>query len=328
MVVTAPANQHLPKGLRPINLNRDIPQVLRLLELCFGASIRMDGQRLLSANQSQDGAPFLWRISPAASKLALGYVWEANGRIVGNVTVLTTKTPHRYLVVNVAVHPEQRRKGIARLMMQAVADMVKQRNGHEILLQVVKTNTPAIHLYRTLQYDELGSMSSWEATYSRLHRIAPSDLPPTVGDIRELKRSDGQAALLLDRNALHPDLNWPEPPEMQQFSPGLWQRVGNFFNGRQQETWAVYNASSAPVALGRIESEWGRSHNISVRVHPNWQGQLERPLLAKLIRRLHYLPRRNVRITHADDDELMNQLLQEANFQVRRTLTHMKLTLP
>jgi hypothetical protein len=54
---------------------------------------------------------------------------------------------------------------------------------------------------------------------------------------------------------------------------------------------------------------------------------LERPLLAKLMRRLQYLPRRNVQIDHPDDDELVNSLLQEANFQPRRTLTHMRLDL-
>ena len=52
---------------------------------------------------------------------------------------------------------------------------------------------------------------------------------------------------------------------------------------------------------------------------------MERPLLAKLIRRLHYLPRRNVEVEHPDNDELVNALLQEANFQPRRTLTHMRL---
>jgi hypothetical protein len=74
-----------------------------------------------------------------------------------------------------------------------------------------------------------------------------------------------------------------------------------------------------------IWSEWGRPHQIALRVHPAWKGQLERPLLAKAIRRINYLSPRIVRIDHPDDDELTNQLLQAANFQPRRTLTHMSL---
>jgi len=46
-----------------------------------------------------------------------------------------------------------------------------------------------------------------------------------------------------------------------------------------------------------------------------------------LIRRLQQQSRRSVQIDHRDDDELMNALLQEANFQPRRTLTHMRLDL-
>jgi hypothetical protein len=66
---------------------------------------------------------------------------------------------------------------------------------------------------------------------------------------------------------------------------------------------------------------------MALRIHPAWRGQLERPLLAKAIRRISYLSTRNVRIDHPDDDQLTDQLLQEANFQPRRTLTHMSLDL-
>ena len=70
----------------------------------------------------------------------------------------------------------------------------------------------------------------------------------------------------------------------------------------------------------------GAVHRI-VGVHPDAAGRLERPLLAKLVRRLQYLPRRNVRIDHPDNDIVTNALLTEANFTVQRTLTHMRLDL-
>ena len=71
----------------------------------------------------------------------------------------------------------------------------------------------------------------------------------------------------------------------------------------------------------------GRSHLLTLRVHPDTAGRLERPLLAKLVRRLQYLPRRNVRIDHPDNDSVAGALLSEANFTVQRTLTHMRLDL-
>lgn len=323
MVVTATAQQRPFNGVRPINLSKDIPQVLKLLELCFGAAMQLDGKRLLSSNET---ASFLWRVTPAASKLALGYVWESNGRIVGNVTILTTKNPHRYLVVNVAVHPEYRRKGIAKMLMEAVTNLVVQRQGTEILLQVVQSNLPARSLYEQLNYATLGSMTAWYAPISRLRQTAELlDAPPLY--IRELRRQEWQAAYALDLLSLPGDLNWPEPPTTDAYQTGLWRRLSNFVNGRQQETWVTTNSQNELVGMASIASEWGRSHAAAIRVHPSWRGQLERPLLAKLIRRLYYLPRRNVCLEHPDDDILMNQLLRDCNLHPRRTLTHMKLTL-
>jgi hypothetical protein len=98
-------------------------------------------------------------------------------------------------------------------------------------------------------------------------------------------------------------------------------------NSRLFETWAAAEVNDRLAGLATISSQWGRSHLLTLRVHPDAAGRLERPLLAKLVRRLQYLPRRNVRIDHPDDDIVTNALLTEANFTVQRTLTHMRLDL-
>ena len=76
--------------------------------------------------------------------------------------------------------------------------------------------------------------------------------------------------------------------------------------------------------LASIFGEWGQPYDLTVRVHPEWRGYLERPLLAKLIRRLRHMSRRNIRISHPYGDDVMNKLLSAASFSARRTLTHMR----
>ncbi|MCP4418718.1 MAG: GNAT family N-acetyltransferase [Chloroflexi bacterium] len=327
MIVTAPSQDQSKNGPRPINLNSDIPGILKLLEQVFGNSLDAAGQQMFSSTAHLAQSPaILWRLSPAAAKLSLGFVWEENGRIVGNVTVLPTGTSGRYLVVNVAVYPECRRQGIARLLMKQVDNLVRQRQGKQIVLQVVKQNSAAVELYNSLNYITIGSMTHWVTVASRLRRL-DLNLGQAKPAIRELKKHEWRTAYDLDRHVLHNDLNWPELLKPDAYKTGFWLRALDFLNGRQQETWVTNGANSELTGLATLSSEWGRSHRAAVRVHPSWQGQLERPLLAKLVRRLHYLPRRNVQIEHPDDDELMNSLLQEANFQPRRTLTHMRLDL-
>lgn len=323
MVVTAQPGSQSKSGPRPININKDIPQVMSLLELCFGTAIYGSGQPFFNSQTLSQSSALMWRISPAAGQLALGYVWEENGRIIGNVTVLTTKAPERYLVVNVAVHPDYRKRGIAKQLMGTVEEMVRARGGTEILLQVVKTNEAANSLYQSLDYTNLGTMIAWYSTPSKLRRINPS-AGAAMLDIRELRSSEWQEAYRLDTLALDSDLNWPEPPDRQIYRQTLWRKIGNFFNGRQIETWVTHDDDGALSGMSSIVSEWGRTHHGAIRIHPHWHGVLERPLLAKLIRRLNYLPRRNVRIDHPEKDELMTLLLKEANFQPQRYLTHMK----
>lgn len=325
MVITVSGQTKSAAGPRPINLNRDIPQVIKLLEMVFGKAL---GGRLLGAGLDVDNAPsLLWRLNPGASKLALGYVFEVNGEIVGNATVLTTNVRGRYLVVNVAVHPDFRHMGIARQLMGSVMAMVRARHGREILLQVEHDNEAALNLYRSLKFSDIGTVTAWYAPSSRLREIPASTGDDGTRFIRELRRQEWQEAYELDLTAHPPDLNWPDSLPTDAYRQGLVRWFENVLSGRRFETWVISGGNRSLAGLASIWSEWAGPHKANLRVHPDWRGQLERPLLAKLIRRLGHLPRRETRFDHPDEDELVTQLLREANFRPRRTLCHMRLDL-
>jgi GNAT superfamily N-acetyltransferase len=298
--------------------------VLELLEIVFGESLRNEGHA--AGNVGLDTSlPFLYRFNLGLTRLSPGFVWEENGRIVGNATLLRTKLRDRYLVVNVAVHPDFRRRGIARRLMEAIMEQVQGEGGRFILLQVVKDNYAAVDLYKSLDFRVLGSMTSWYSSVSRV-RILPAAIDETpLPRIRELRGSEWRAAYALDQRCLLPELNWPEPLPLDVYKNNWWRRLQNMMNGRQSETWVIDNAQGQLIAMAQILSEWGRLHTAHLRIELACWGQLERPLLAKVTRRLKYLGHRNVRIDHVDDHEEMNQLLQAANFDAKRTLTHMRL---
>lgn len=325
MVITVPATNQPEYGVRPIDVRRDIPQVVDLLRQVFGNSLDNDERQAFG-----DMGPrpdFLWRLDAAASRLSQGYVWVSDGRVVGNLTLLPTKVFGRYLVANVAVNPVYRRRGIARALMEAAAEDVRAKQGRVILLQVVKENEGAVRLYDALGYRNLGNLTTWGANHSRLRQIPPAIALENVPDILPLSGRVWREAYALDCSHLHPDLNWPEPLPPDAYKQTIWRKLSGLFGGPQLEPWAIYGGPAHLAGLGVIESEWSRFHHIKVRVDPQWRGRLERPLLAKLIRRLGYLSRRSVRIDHPDDDETMNALLREANFTSHRTLSYMRLDL-
>lgn len=330
MIVTAKPPTASLNGPRPINLNKDIPQVLQLLDLVFGNTMDYESRQLLSSSLRSSSQPsFMWRLSAVASKLSLGFIWEQDGRIIGNVTVLTTNTPGRYLVVNVAVHPNYRRQGIARALMQQVTNLVRSRHGNQIMLQVVHDNQAAIDLYHDLHYQTLGTMTAWYGAVSRLPLIdATLDHTPAP-PIRSMRAHEWRTLYQLDTQALPPNLNWPEQLAANYYYLSWWMKFNNLFNGRQVETWLIPHpqASQEIIGMYHLISEWGRSHYAHFRIHPHWQGQLERPLIAHFTRRMMQKPRRSIRIDHPATDTTMNRLLNQANFIPKRTLTHMRLDL-
>ncbi len=323
MVITLSAPEWPPNGPRPINLKQDIPQVADLLELAFGE--KMDRESRQAIRSSNFGNPaFLWRLNPQYNRLPPGYVWQENGRIVGNVTLIATKIPGRHIIANVAVHPDFRRRGIARALMEAVLEQVRARHGNLVILQVVKDNNNAIDLYKSLQFEQVGTMSEWRTSSTRLRDLAASLPDSPAISVQPLRGRLWQEAYKLDAASLHPDLSWPEPVPEDFYRQGIWPSVRNFLNGRMQETWAVQDKQGQLTGLASIIADWGRPYTLVIRIHPEWRGQLERPLLAKLIRRLQHMGRRNIVVHYPDGDPTMDHLLQAANFSQRRALTHMR----
>jgi ribosomal-protein-alanine N-acetyltransferase len=59
-------------------------------------------------------------------------------------------------VLNVAVAPEARRRGVARAILDRVEAQGREQGARVSMLEVRRGNTPAIALYRSLGYREVG----------------------------------------------------------------------------------------------------------------------------------------------------------------------------
>ncbi len=57
-------------------------------------------------------------------------------------------------ILNVAVHPERRRHGVALLLMERAIDEAKAKNIHLVTLEVRRSNIAARGLYRKLRFEE------------------------------------------------------------------------------------------------------------------------------------------------------------------------------
>ena len=306
--------------IRPINVTRDMPQVMRLLNRVFSPTLDAEGRRALNSMGNQPSLAL--RLNRLGQKIAAGFIYEHNHQIIGNVSIIPTAIKGRVIIANVAVHEDFRRRGVARELMDFTLDHLLERGTKAVLLQVDIDNEGARRLYSDLHFDVMGSTTYWVATPGSWRELATT----SPAEIRPMRHSEFRQAYDLDISTFPIDLNWPDPINHNSYRQNFLKRLDQFFNGKSTENWVIANNNEL-FALGSIWSEWGRPHRLTLRVKDAHRDELLPPMFAKLLRRLRYVRRRHVSIEHRMDDELMNDMLVSANFFAKRNLTTMKLKL-
>lgn len=97
--------------------------------------------------------------SELENPLAYWLVTEIDGNVagyVGSQTVLGETD-----MMNIAVHPDYRRRGIAEKLVLALVEGLKEQGSHYLTLEVRASNLPAIALYEKLGFSEIGRRKNY-----------------------------------------------------------------------------------------------------------------------------------------------------------------------
>jgi len=97
--------------------------------------------------------------SELENKLAFWLVAEENGMVAGYIGSQTVMGETD--MMNVAVHPDWRRKGIAEKLVSSLVEELKQLESHCLTLEVRASNDPAIALYEKLGFGQIGRRKNY-----------------------------------------------------------------------------------------------------------------------------------------------------------------------
>jgi GNAT superfamily N-acetyltransferase len=95
----------------------------------------------------------LQSLSPALRHILHGHIWEEDGQIVGFTNINRRGTTDVWYISGVGVRPDYRRRGIARQLVSASLDMIREHGGRIALLDVIDGNEPAYKLYQSLGFE-------------------------------------------------------------------------------------------------------------------------------------------------------------------------------
>jgi ribosomal-protein-alanine N-acetyltransferase len=134
------------------------------LDLNFRGYKRHDLKEILKIEAFSFSAPWapkmfgaLFQINPQGF-----YIAEKNGKLVGYAILLleshiiSNKLKLRAHLINLAVHPEKRRKGIGSSLLQYIQNDVAKHNVEDIFLEVRRSNSVAQEFYSKLLFKRVG----------------------------------------------------------------------------------------------------------------------------------------------------------------------------
>ena len=223
--------------LRPQDMRRDLIEVADLIELCFSDTLDRDGRQYIAQIRAAAKNPKILGFPEFVGNSLAGFVWEDKGRIIGNISLIPVQALQQraYLIANVAVHPDHRRKGIANALTNAALAYIKNRKIHSVWLQVNSNNPAAIHLYQSAGFLERARRTTW---HSR------SGTKPKVSSHKKvLVTSRKKRDWPLQRewlNRVYPgEVKWHLPINTQAFSPGLAGKFNRLMNERKIKQWSA-----------------------------------------------------------------------------------------
>ncbi len=293
----------------------------QLIELAFQDRLDSNGQRIARWMQRLGrlggvGWILSWYLLPPAAR-PLGFVWEVDGNLVGNASLLEVQGyPGRWVLANVAVHPHHRNKGIGRELVCACIAFARKLGGSRLILQVDHDNQNAVNLYAALGFIVLTARITYTG---KVNQARYRDL--NLGGARRRQREEWKEQWILARR-IHPEgIVWPYPPNAsffrsQRLIGSLRYAGGTHWVWREDDrligcVTAHPNVEHGGWRLFMITDEAGRD-------------RIEARLLACC---LSQLPVKNANLVLEYLDGVADRQIRDLGFSPVRSLTWMELDL-
>lgn len=284
--------------LRPFKLPADLDVLITLIPASFqypeneAWSIRQD--EIEGMMDSLRGIRRLWPVvrllqalHPPLRDVLRGFIWEESDQPVGLTNVIRMGNTDRWLIGNVAVLPEYRRRGIARRLVEAAVTYARERGAVSVVLDVVAGNEPAYRLYESLGFEHYDDR--FEFNYAP---AAPPDDHPLPDGYRltPCPRGNWRPRYELAQRITPATVHRYLPVEEGRFrQPPLMRLVAPLFleaEGVRVRAWLAHHTASGQIvasARSVVRRRSGGNNRLEIDLDPAHE-TLARPLLVQLLR--------------------------------------------
>ncbi len=108
--------------------------------------------------------PVPWTTGIMRDCLRIGYhcwVYEQGGELIGYAILSTSMDVGEAHILNLCVRPESQGAGIGRQILEHMLDVTRDSGCHLILLEARPSNPVAVHLYRSMGFEQIGRRKAY-----------------------------------------------------------------------------------------------------------------------------------------------------------------------
>lgn len=292
------STRKFPAQIRPFDAKRDLLQVADLIELCFADTLNSEGlsyiQQMRRAAQDRHRLYSTWSTGYFSAIPPFGFVWEQEEKIIGNLSIIPFHTSRgfAYLIANVAVHPEFRRRGIAQALTERALAYIHERGEKTAWLHVRDDNPAAIQLYRKLGFQERMRRTSWI-------------YPPPGNDHQQPSLQTAPFFHLENELTIQPRHSadwksqsiWLGKDYPDQFSdhlainktclvPGIIGWLASSWNNTYFQHWSAYHRQQL-AGVASLEVTHQKKYTLWLALNPQYESEAAYALLTHLMRNRH-----------------------------------------
>lgn len=317
-----------------MNLRSDLGPLADLIELVFADSMDSSGRSAIREMRYLSHLGYflklISRMNDLALGISLGFVYVMDGALVGNVSVYPAGYPKdmgdTWILANVAVHPDYQRRGIAHRLVEACLDMIRQRVGARVILQVSADNIAAQRLYEGLGFCYERAWRIWR----RSGFIRSSALAAPACTVSHLRGREWEAEFKLAqaaRSNAQGGIGWLKPVHQSRFCIPAWKRLLQLISLSAVERLVIRDESGREILASCWLENAASFSNVRAWLFSAPEldhGPYAEALLDYVLSRYD---RSTIHFEHPLDDTAVNNLLKHHQFKVSRELWHMRLDL-
>ncbi|NPD89134.1 MAG: GNAT family N-acetyltransferase [Asgard group archaeon] len=276
-------------SLRNWNFETDYERVTSLLEVVFENELQMKGLEARNIfEEFKSLKPFLnfmGFFSKNYKHVLDGFIIEdSQGEIIASVNV-GYSLEDKYEISMVATHPDYRRRGFARKLVNEAIEHSKKLGAKMCILEVLDINEPAYKLYKSLDFVHYDTNTRQKLEPDQLSSVKLVELPKEY-QLQELERNKktNKERYELDLKSTPEEVQIFHPVQKSRYFRPLLIRIirpiARLVLKPNTKTWSIYKDEKLVGTIYvNLSKKEGIPHRLDLMVDPKHNAKLIEPML-------------------------------------------------